>query len=132
VTSALKMKFPPAVNLEWQDRAACSGMGYELFYGTMDGGSEYKAASDQDISKAEAERIAAARAICRDCPVQPQCLRHALNYPEPFGIWGGLTSMQRTHLRIRVSRVLRERRRGRQPEAAGDEGQGHGEGNQQS
>lgn len=30
-----------------------------------------------------------AKKICRACPVQGECLVHAIQEPEPFGIWGG-------------------------------------------
>jgi WhiB family redox-sensing transcriptional regulator len=36
-----------------------------------------------------------AKAICAGCPVQPQCLDHALAIQEPHGIWGGLTENER-------------------------------------
>ena len=39
--------------------------------------------------------IARARAICRGCPVRDNCLEEALTQQEPFGIWGGLTPMER-------------------------------------
>lgn len=37
----------------------------------------------------------AARALCRACPVQRECLEHALRIQEPHGIWGGLTEIER-------------------------------------
>ena len=43
-------------------------------------------------------REAAARAICGRCPVQNDCLDHALTYGEPHGIWGGLNELQRRRL----------------------------------
>jgi len=39
--------------------------------------------------------IAQARSICRGCPVRDNCLEEALTQQEPFGIWGGLTPMER-------------------------------------
>ena len=40
-------------------------------------------------------REAQAKAICRECPVQPECLDYALGIREPHGIWGGLTEAER-------------------------------------
>lgn len=38
---------------------------------------------------------AAALAVCIVCPVRIDCARHALDTPEPFGVWGGLTEQER-------------------------------------
>jgi len=47
---------------------------------------------------------APAKAICRDCPVQPECLDYALTYPSLQGIWGGLTEPERRQLRRKANR----------------------------
>lgn len=39
--------------------------------------------------------LKAAKALCHACPVTAQCLEHALTYPEPFGVWGGLSERER-------------------------------------
>lgn len=36
-----------------------------------------------------------ARAVCNSCEVQAECLQWALDYAEPYGIWGGLTEIER-------------------------------------
>ena len=36
-----------------------------------------------------------AKAVCHGCPVKISCLDEALIISEPFGIWGGLTEMER-------------------------------------
>lgn len=41
------------------------------------------------------EPVEPARAICRGCPVQEQCLEYALASGEKFGIWGGLSERER-------------------------------------
>jgi WhiB family redox-sensing transcriptional regulator len=43
-------------------------------------------------------REGAARALCRSCPVQRQCLEHSLAVQEPHGIWGGLNELERRRL----------------------------------
>jgi WhiB family transcriptional regulator, redox-sensing transcriptional regulator len=43
-------------------------------------------------------REGAARALCRQCPVQPQCLEYSLAVREPHGIWGGLNELERRRL----------------------------------
>ncbi len=56
--------------------------------------------SPETIDERDA-RVAQAKAICRTCPVQPQCLDHALNAREPHGIWGGLDETERRALLTR-------------------------------
>ena len=40
-----------------------------------------------------------AKAVCALCPVQDQCLTHALEVNERFGIWGGRSQKERIGLR---------------------------------
>ena len=65
----------------WQDAAACQGLDTELFF------------------PQRGELAATALATCRRCPVQPECLEHALTLPERFGVWGGTSERQRRRLR---------------------------------
>ncbi len=43
-------------------------------------------------------REGAARALCRSCPVQRQCLEYSMTIQEPHGIWGGLNELERRRL----------------------------------
>jgi WhiB family redox-sensing transcriptional regulator len=65
----------------WQDRALCQGHA-ELFYGPF-----------KERITAQRERVAAAKAICAQCPVRPECRRESTQ--ERFGVWGGLTEEER-------------------------------------
>jgi WhiB family redox-sensing transcriptional regulator len=72
----------------WRDLAACRGMDVRIFYGPEEiRGSPVPAA------------VAAAKRICRQCPVITECRLWALNRPEPYGIWGGLTTKERQRRR---------------------------------
>lgn len=51
----------------WHGRAACRS-------------------GDVDFFDEKAEAIAAARAVCRSCPVAPQCRHYGSD--EKFGVWG--------------------------------------------
>jgi len=42
---------------------------------------------------------AEALAMCAVCPVREECLDHALQVPEKYGIWGGTSERQRRVLR---------------------------------
>lgn len=39
-----------------------------------------------------------AKAVCASCQVREECLDHALAQGERYGIWGGLTDIERRHL----------------------------------
>ena len=64
----------------WFELASCKGLTYLMFP------KEHK-----DITY-----IAEARRLCSNCPVQPQCLEYALEFPpaDMHGVWAGLTSRQ--------------------------------------
>lgn len=72
----------------WQDKAACKGMDPVLFFGP-----EYA-----ETVKEKRDREEAAKAVCGTCPVNKECLEHALEAKEPYGIWGGLTETERKSL----------------------------------
>ncbi|WP_448221717.1 WhiB family transcriptional regulator [Gordonia iterans] len=46
--------------------------------------------NDADLWFAEAPAdLEAAKALCRDCPLQQPCLAEAVERGEPWGVWGG-------------------------------------------
>ncbi|WP_460539221.1 WhiB family transcriptional regulator [Glycomyces halotolerans] len=47
---------------------------------------------------------AAAKRICAACEVKDDCLDVALKYGEDYGIWGGLTAVERRGLKARIPR----------------------------
>ncbi len=49
-----------------------------------------------------AQAQATAKAICRECPVQFECLRQAMARNEPDGVWGGLSAKDRQTLRKKM------------------------------
>lgn len=64
----------------WRQRAACRGLGPDIFY---------------PITDDEAEE---AKAVCAVCPVHQACLEHALAQREREGVWGGTTERERRRL----------------------------------
>ena len=44
-----------------------------------------------------------ARSLCDGCPVKNLCLSYALDNDEPFGVWGGLSVVERRRLKRRVA-----------------------------
>ncbi len=75
----------------WITTAACRGINPDLFF------------------PARGEDTTAAKAVCRGCPVRLDCLRHALNNGEHFGVWGGTSERERRQLRKKLA-VKRQRR----------------------
>lgn len=69
---------------EWMQRAACLDIDPEIFYPEK---GNHLAATQ-------------ARKVCRGCPVQSDCLTHALERGERFGIWGGKTAKQRATMAV--------------------------------
>jgi WhiB family redox-sensing transcriptional regulator len=84
VSTALK---PIADNWDWQFEGACNGVDPESFF--LD-------PNQRGVSKKNRENKAIA--ICNTCPVKKQCLDHALNVPEIYGVWGGMTEENRAEL----------------------------------
>jgi len=69
----------------WRAEAACRDYPTDLFFATT-GHASIAAARD-------------ARAVCRRCPVREECLAYAMSDPDIYGIWGGLTRLQRVKLK---------------------------------
>jgi WhiB family redox-sensing transcriptional regulator len=77
----------------WSAKAACKGLDPSIFYPPTD------------------EEADEAKAVCAACPVQAECLEHALELREKNGVWGGATERERL-------RIIRRRRRLRQQDVA--------------
>lgn len=75
----------------WQLRAACRGPETWLFFPPTH--PERKDERD--------EREARAKEICARCAVRRDCLDYALRTREPYGIWGGLSEIERQELLAR-------------------------------
>lgn len=73
----------PILRPDW-DRAACTSTFRHIFFTRH--GMKHRSAADN-----------AARTVCLDCPIQPDCLAWALAY-EPDGTWGGVTAPDRWKL----------------------------------
>lgn len=74
--------------------ALCAGLDPEIFFPV-------------DEDNIDSERVKHAKGICAVCPVRLQCLAHGMG--EGFGIWGGLTTVERRRLRTRRRRLAARR-----------------------
>ena len=64
------------------DRGACRPTEPELFFPLSAAGPTVP-------------QVAAAKAICRGCPVRAECLDYAIQTAQDHGIWGGTTEEER-------------------------------------
>ncbi len=66
----------------WFHLAHCRGVDPDLFY------------------PSRGDSTGQAKTVCSQCPVQEECLEHALTDPvERFGVWGGKSERERRVLR---------------------------------
>jgi WhiB family redox-sensing transcriptional regulator len=72
---------------DWQRYGSCRGHDSAQFFHP-----------DGERGSSRARREAAAKSICRACPVRPECAAHALASREPYGVWGGFTESERLRL----------------------------------
>ena len=72
----------------WHVKALCRGPQAEVFFPP----------THVERRDERQEREAAAKAICRACPVRRPCLDYAISIREPPGIWGGLNELERKQL----------------------------------
>ena len=79
-----RLPLPIVNNWDWQAAGSCRGMDSDAFFHPP-----------QERAKGRRRRISAAKAVCKACPVIQQCLDHALETREPYGIWGGLSEDER-------------------------------------
>lgn len=75
---------------EWHERAACRGMGADMFF------------------PARGEKVDGPKAVCTGCPVRAECLDFALGEDSSLaGVWAGTSARQRrTMVRVRRSRQI--------------------------
>ena len=70
---------------EWREHAACLDFPAVLFFGL----------DDNEAPVERRDREERAKQVCRACEVRDECLEYALRTKEAYGIWGGLTEIER-------------------------------------
>ena len=80
---------------DWRDLASCRDTDPDLFFPVGTTGPAI-------------EQIENAKAVCRQCEVQTQCLEYALASNQDSGIWGGTSEEERRAIRRQWS--ARQRR----------------------
>ncbi|MEE8331775.1 MAG: WhiB family transcriptional regulator [Acidimicrobiia bacterium] len=74
-----------AIDREWQVDGLCRGNHSHLFFPP----------STVERKDERENREMKAKAICSVCRVQDECRDYAVTIREPYGIWGGLTEVER-------------------------------------
>lgn len=69
---------------DWVDDALCAEVGGDAWFPPMRGGATLE--------------LRMAQEICRQCPVRQECLDFAVANNEQYGVWGGLTPLERRPL----------------------------------
>lgn len=71
---------------DWREQGKCRTAGVDMF-------------------PADVAGVMAAKRVCAGCPVREQCLQHALDTPEPHGMWGGKSERERDRIRRKAPLV---------------------------
>ena len=84
MTDVHRLPTPVSENWDWQRLGSCRGANSAVFFHP-----------DSERGSARQAREATAKRICDSCPVRAECLRHAIQVQEPYGIWGGMGENER-------------------------------------
>jgi WhiB family redox-sensing transcriptional regulator len=74
---------------KWIHKSSCRGEDTNIFY----------------PAPGDVDKLRLAKQICKECVVRKDCLQHALDNNERFGIWGGKSARERS-LILRAQRLL--------------------------
>ena len=78
--------------MDWRNDAACRDEDPELFFPVGTSGPALS-------------QIAAAKTVCRRCPVSSECLTWALESGQDAGVWGGQDEDERRALKRYGTRI---------------------------
>lgn len=103
--------------MDWTEEAECRTYPKKIWYPDItdangdewfDDGTIWEAYGDTSHFYDEA------RSICETCPVKELCLAHALATKERFGMFGGLTPIERRRIERKDRRLRLKERRARE------------------
>jgi WhiB family redox-sensing transcriptional regulator len=87
MSNVRRLPGPVADVWDWQINGLCRGRDSAQFFHP-----------DGERGSARSRRELAAKALCRSCPVRPECAAASLSSREPYGVWGGFTETERLRL----------------------------------
>ena len=79
---------------DWRAKAACRDKDPELFFPVGNTGPAL-------------QQIEEAKAVCRTCEVEDECLKTALDTNQDYGVWGGYSEDERRALKRKYMRARR-------------------------
>lgn len=82
-----RLPMPLQETYEWQYEGLCRTVDPERFF-----------SPEAERGAPKARREEAAKALCLKCPVIARCREHALSVQEPYGVWGGLSEVERREI----------------------------------
>ena len=82
-----RLPMPTQASYEWQLRSACREVDPETFF-----------SPEHERGARRRAREGAAKKLCGRCAVVSECLSHALEVRELYGVWGGLNTTERENL----------------------------------
>lgn len=87
MTNVTRLPGPIADVWDWQRLGLCRGRDSAQFFHP-----------DGERGASRSRREAAAKSVCRACPVRAECAAQSLATREPYGVWGGFTEAERLRL----------------------------------
>lgn len=81
ITEMATKSFSKKPDLSWQEGGKCSKADPETFFPERGGSTKE------------------AKKVCVGCTVKERCLKYALESNEQFGVWGGLSELERRRLK---------------------------------
>lgn len=83
-------------NQRWRAYARCVGTDPNVFYPAEGQTITFSSRRRWEWTEIRKNK---AKAVCRSCPVRPECREYALEVNERLGVWGGLTEGERCRIR---------------------------------
>ena len=94
----------------WQDHGSCRNADPLLFFHPQ---------NERGSSRVKRDR--AAKVVCAGCTVRLDCADYAVRAREPYGVWGGLSEVEREQIYARLTANCYPRRPGEGSQAAAKE-----------
>lgn len=91
IASPKKMASFRVAEEAWVQQANCQGVDTNLFF------------PERIETGGDDSDYAAAREVCRHCPVQSECLEYALRTRQIHGLWGGKSERERRRIRRQMT-----------------------------
>ena len=107
------MDLAAALTEKEQSKALCNGVATDWWFPDIfdDDGNEWP--DDGQIYEAFGDTshyYERGRAVCEQCPIRERCLEVAMSNRERYGMWGGLTPLERRRIERRERRAKRQAR----------------------